>query len=144
MTDVFMTVTISLRITSQALCADAIEDALGRVSSIKWSKGDARATPSGKVLHGVRTDSYANFLLVEKSRVWLSLALNDCNTQLAKHREFFSKIRREGGRAELFVGWFLERDGGDVLPYKLLAGIAALELDLSLDVYPERTLDSLN
>ena len=44
----------------------------------------------------------------------------------------------QGGSTELFVGWFLERDGGDVFPHRLLTELGKLGLDLSLDIYPER------
>jgi hypothetical protein len=54
---------------------------------------------------------------------------------LAPHRPFFHEIRSQGGTIELFVGWFLDGQSGDVFDCDLLAQIADLKIDLSLDVY---------
>jgi hypothetical protein len=66
--------------------------------------------------------------------------LKDCVLEvlnrLVRHRDFLHQIRSEGGSAELFVGWFFERQSGDVLSYDLLALAGDLQIDLSLDVYP--------
>jgi hypothetical protein len=60
--------------------------------------------------------------------------------QLAPHRSFFHGIRSQGGTIEFFVGWFFDGQSGDVLDCDLLARMADLKIDLSLDVYgPEAT-----
>jgi hypothetical protein len=45
------------------------------------------------------------------------------------------RLRETGAEVELFVGRFLERDGGDKLPSDLLGALAKLGLAFSLDVY---------
>jgi hypothetical protein len=41
----------------------------------------------------------------------------------------------EGGRVEVFVGWFFLGNRGDVFDDNVLARMADLKIDLSLDVY---------
>lgn len=94
-------------------------------------------SPSGAPSGGTRDHTYATFRLTEKRREWLSSVLAECIAMVDPHRSFLEKIRASGGRTELFVGWFLERCGGDVLPHRLLLQMAELGLDLSLDIYPE-------
>jgi hypothetical protein len=55
---------------------------------------------------------------------------------LAPHKHFFHQIRSQGGKVELFVGWFLDGQSGGVFSHDLLARMADLKIDLSLDVYP--------
>ena len=137
MNDVFMTLTISLRVRSAVLSADAITTGLGWVPTMMWSVGEAHRNPNGDSLGGIRDHSYATFNLFRKQRTWLSDALGECAEKISPHRAFLKHIRDQGGSTELFVGWFLERDGGDTLPHQLLLELGNLGLDLALDVYPE-------
>lgn len=137
MHDVFMTSTISLRVTSTSMSSDEIASGLPWVPQRKWSIGEARMSPSGAPSGGTRDHTYATFCLTEKRREWLSSVLAECIAMVDPYRSFLEKIRASGGRTELFVGWFLERGGGDVLPHRLLLQMAELGLDLSLDIYPE-------
>lgn len=54
---------------------------------------------------------------------------------LENQRVFFDSIVSTGGRIELFVGWMVLRNDGDVLPWKLLQKLALLKIDLSLCLY---------
>jgi hypothetical protein len=63
-------------------------------------------------------------------------ALGGLLDQLEVHKRFFHQIRSEGGKVELFVGWFFDGHSGGVFSHDLLARMADLKIDLSLDVYP--------
>jgi hypothetical protein len=67
--------------------------------------------------------------------VRLSVLLGRALDQLAPHRPFFQRIRSQGGTIEFFVGWFFDGDSGDVFDCDLLARMADLKIDLSLNVY---------
>jgi hypothetical protein len=54
---------------------------------------------------------------------------------LAPHCHFLHGFRSQGGTIELFVGWFLDGPSGDVFDCDLLARLADLKIDLSLDIY---------
>jgi hypothetical protein len=131
-----MTVTVSLRITSPVMSAGAMVAAIGMSPSRAWSKGEARSTPIGNPLEGVRDLSYASFPLVRKQRSLLSHVLAKCEGQLADRAAILEVIRESGGTTELFIGWFLDRSGGDTLPPRLMMSLANLGLALSFDIYP--------
>lgn len=130
-----MTVSVSLRITSPSMSADQIISSVGMPASRSWSKGDLRMTPKGGQLEGTRDNSYATFTLFQKQRLLLSDVLAKCEAQLADRVALFNAIQNDGGTTELFVGWFLERSGGDTLSSGLLAALGSLGLALSLDIY---------
>lgn len=55
---------------------------------------------------------------------------------LKAHAAFLHRITAEGGQTQYFVGFFLDRkNSGDILPHVLLEEIAALRIDLVLDIY---------
>jgi hypothetical protein len=88
-------------------------------------------------LGGQNRESYWTTRLIEDR--WpptgLAVLLGRVLDQLAPHRLFFHEIRSQGGTIELFVGWFFDGQSGDVFDYDLLARMADLKIDLSLDVY---------
>ena len=49
--------------------------------------------------------------------------------------EFLRKLRSDGGRAELFVGWFTETHSGWTAGQPILGKMASLGIDLSFDIY---------
>lgn len=51
-------------------------------------------------------------------------------------RAFIARLRKSGGRAELFIGLFGTRNFGLELKPELLQSAARMGLTLSLDVYP--------
>jgi hypothetical protein len=55
---------------------------------------------------------------------------------LSTRKDYFHRVRSEGGESELFIGWFCEGQSGEVFNHDLLARVAELNIDLSLDVYP--------
>ena len=66
----------------------------------------------------------------------LAVAVNEVADQLTLGRDFFHKVRTEGGGAEFFIGWFFEGNSGDEFKTGLLTKLASLQIDLSLDIYP--------
>ncbi len=62
--------------------------------------------------------------------------LDDLAKQLTPSRDFFARVRSEGGRVELFIGMYGGRNFGFELPPSLLSAIADVGLALSFDVYP--------
>jgi len=66
----------------------------------------------------------------------LPVVINDVLDRLVTHKDLFHRICSEGGKVELFVGWFLDDQGGDIFNRDLLARMADLKIDLALDVYP--------
>jgi len=57
--------------------------------------------------------------------------------RLQRHQEFFHRVVRDGGSVELFCGVFAAGNWDEVLSHSLLGKVAALQIDLRLDVYPK-------
>lgn len=132
---------ISLRVTHPSLSHQEISTVLGREPRIGWTVGDSRVTPHGHALEGVRKESYWSVSLMEgHSEALIEQALAQCVEPLERHRTFLSRLKEDGGRAELFIGLFGERNFGLELPPDLLGNCSRLGLALSLDIYPEAQL----
>lgn len=129
---------ISLRIQHPGANPADITSVLGVNPFRSWRAGEPRSTLKGTPLEGTWRDSYWTAPVAEGR--WPQERLADAIAalldQLAAHRDFLRQLRSNGGRVELFVGWFLEGQGGDVLGCALLGRMADLGIDLSLDVYP--------
>jgi hypothetical protein len=130
---------ISLRLRHPSLDPAEITSALHLSPSRSWRAGDSRTTPTGKPLEGKYPDT--TWIADVGESKWpdkeLPVAINGVLDQLAPYKEFFHRIRSEGGKVEFFVGWFLEGQGGDIFDCGLLARMADLKIDLALDVYPD-------
>jgi hypothetical protein len=115
-----------------------ITDIFGHVPSHAWQAGTQRATPAGRPLSGTRDHSYWTARLTDGE--WpgktLAAAIGEILDALASRREDLARLRGQGAGIELFVGWFCDGNSGAVLDCALMARMAELNLDLSLDLYP--------
>ncbi len=66
----------------------------------------------------------------------LALVLEELVERLQGHEPFFHRVVQEGGVVELFCGVFAAGNWDEVLPHSLMGRLAALRIDLRLDVYP--------
>ena len=105
-----------------------------------WKAGDPRQTPKGTRLEGIYRESYwaSDLIPSEQPSEGTSLEeyLDDLAKQLTPSRDFFARVRSEGGRVELFIGMYGGRNFGFELSPSLLSAIANVGLSLSFDVYP--------
>ena len=129
---------ISLRFRHPTADPADITLTLGINPSRSWRVGEPRCTPKGTPLEGTWPDTYWTAILTEGQWPQEGLAdtLGGLLDQIAAHKRFFHQIRSEGGRIELFVGWFFDGQSGDVFTHDLLSRMVDLKIDLSLDVYP--------
>lgn len=104
--------------------------------------GAPRTTTEGDRLTGVYAFScWAHEFDVEGASE-LGTVLEGLVARLRRHGEFFQRIAREGGSVELFCGVFAAGNWDEVLSCELLGQLAALHLDLRLDVYPSQNAPS--
>lgn len=128
---------ISLRLRHPALDPEQITEALGIAPKRCWKAGEPRRTPAGTPLAGTNRDSYwTASLAAGRWPLKLDEAICDVLKTLVRHRSFLHRVRSEGGKVELFVGWFFESQSGDSLTHQCLALAGDLQIDLSFDVYP--------
>lgn len=129
---------VSLRITHPSIRADEISRQLDLPADISWSSGDERRTPKGSLLKGTRKESYfcIQFPAVNSS---LEQSILSAISLLMKSKDQLLRIRSTGGQLEFFVSWFKESNGGFTLDLELLTLLAALNINLALDIYVHPT-----
>jgi Domain of unknown function (DUF4279) len=129
---------ISLRVWHPSMDPAEITRMLGFPPSRSGKAHEPRNRPSGQLLQEALSKTYwtATVAAGECPTKKLPTAIAELLDQLESRRSFLAKIRAEGGIVEFFVGWFLDGSTGDVFDCELLARIADLKVNLSLDVYP--------
>ncbi len=132
---------ISLRLCHPSIDPAEITRALALKPNRAWKAGEPRQTPKGTPLEGVYRESYWYTDLLPDGEhssegTWIEEYLDHFAKQLASSRDFFLRVRSEGGRVELFIGLYGDRNFGFELPPSLLGAIADMGLSLSFDVYP--------
>jgi hypothetical protein len=129
---------ISLRLHHPSLDPGEITRALGLIPLRSLKAGEPRTTPKGNPLEGINRETFWTARMIEDQ--WpgkeLPVAVNACLDQLVPQRDFFHRIRSEGGAIKLRIGWFFEGMSGGEFDCDLLARMADLKIDLSLDMYP--------
>lgn len=127
-------VVISIRINHPSWPLDRITSLMKCAPEIGRSVGEERRTPKGKKLDGKNPETHWIKSLKYKGDSLpdaIEKAISEFGRQSAVGRE----IRQSGGRVEFFIGWFFDKNGGDVLSAELLGRLADLGIDLSFDVY---------
>jgi hypothetical protein len=132
---------ISLRLCHPNIDPAEITRFLALEPKYAWKAGNPRQTPKGTPLEGVYRESFWTSNLIPhgeepSEETLLEEYLDHFAKQLAPSRDFFARVRSEGGRAELFIGTYGGRNFGFEFPPSLLNTIADIGLSLSFDVYP--------
>ncbi len=135
------TYSISLRLSHPSINPAEITDVLALEPKRAWKAGDSRQTPKGTPLEGFYRESYWYSNLIPDGEhssegTLIEEYLDHFTKQLAPSREFFARVRTEGGRVELFIGMYGARNYGFELPPSLLSMIASIGLSLTFDIYP--------
>jgi hypothetical protein len=133
---------VSLRVFHPTMNPDTLTKRLSLQPSRKWMVGEPRSTPKGNKLKGINKGTYWTAELhKEKSLLSRKVALEDFLAEqlatLKKVENYFRHIRKTGGRIELFVGLFCDKNMGAEFPSSLLATMGKLGINLSLDIYPK-------
>lgn len=130
---------ISLIIATLSISPDEISKTLGISPRSFHRLGELRVDKLGRALGGAYEKNFWSASLVDDGNEYLSTALELILQELKKKSEFFKKIQLDGGKAELFIGWFFYRNWGDSFSPNLLSDISSLGIELTLDIYPEPT-----
>jgi hypothetical protein len=129
---------ISLRITHPSIDPAEITVELGEDPS-NWQKAGSPSPHSEResARHCQPDDTFwVGFSSEGESQDHdLQAGLQALLSRLQSHRGFFHRLREDGGEAEFFVGWFLGKQGGEILSHELMAQLADLKIDLSFDLY---------
>jgi hypothetical protein len=130
------TFTISLRVWHPTERHQVIVQALGLKAEFAHTAGEPRTNPIGDRLEGVNKSTYCCFVLVAKQPGDFTEGIELLLPLLAPHRDYLRKLTYEGGRAELFVGVFVEgKSTGFTLGVSEMSVLADLSLELSVEFY---------
>jgi hypothetical protein len=133
---------VSLRAWHPSIEPDVITSAFGIPPKRTWRAGDARTTPKGTPLDGHYKETYWYADLVSREggsseaccfEEWLASLLE----KFARYSDFIATLRASGGKAELFIGLFGDRNFGFVLPPRIFRALSDIGLALSFDIYPD-------
>jgi hypothetical protein len=131
---------ISLRTRHPSRSSQDVTAALGIVPRYSWNIGDQRKAPNGSPIGRPTKENYWSARLAEGAFPGRDLptAIAELLDRLAPHQSYLADFVADGGKAELFVGWYFpEGNSGDLLGFELLGRLAALRLDLSWDIYTD-------
>lgn len=127
--------TVSLRIWHPRMRCEEITNAIGLLPSLCHDVGNHRKSPTGQLLEGFYPQTYwvHEYTFKEDNEV------EDCIMKavdtIKMECDFLKQIASTGGRCELFIGVFLEKDAGIVLNQVLIREVANAGLELSFDLY---------
>ncbi|MFA0925042.1 hypothetical protein [Xanthomonas fragariae] len=126
---------ISLRIWHPTSPSKSIINNIGLNSKFSQDVGERRKNPNGMELDGFYRESYCTFSITEKVSGYFVDGVNSAFPLLREKRSYFNKIRREGGRLDLFVGVFIDSSSGFILKTVEMSTLVELEIDLSVEFY---------
>ncbi len=110
---------------------------LGMKPRYHWKAGDARQTPVGTPLPGRRQQSYWAISEEVAGHRDFFTSVADWVARLEPSAAFLSEIVETGG--SIYIGLQLsgKRNIGDVINWDALARIAALKIQLGVEVFPD-------
>ncbi len=127
--------TVSLRFFHPFMKWEEFAAILGMSPEFSWNAGEPRKTPKGTPLEGIRKETYASFMLTERSSADLESFLTDVVEMLERKKGFFERLSATGGRQEFFIGVFAKADMAFDLDPSLLAKMGDLGIQFSLCFY---------
>lgn len=128
-------VAMSLRIWHPSILSGEMTKAIGLSPSLCNDVGAGRRTPTGQVLDGVYTETYWLYKFGFPTEPEIEDCITKALSMLSPKRDFLNRICSTGGRCELFIGMFLERNTGIELDRDLIRQVAEVGLALSFDVF---------
>lgn len=125
---------VSLRITHPEGDPVAICTTLGLTPHVYWTAGDDRKTPQGRLLGGVRSESYCTIRMGSGTDGGVVTCLRSALEMLRPHRDFLLQLKQEGGALMAYIFWHCDGDTGAVFDAQLLCEMADLGVDLGINV----------
>ncbi len=126
---------MSLRLRHPTESVESLVLDIGVSPIILQSLGEQRQTLSGTLLEGVYEQSYCNYNLARRKPGYFVDELEQWIVRLEDFRDIFSKIKRENGRIDIYVGVFVESTGGFMLSSKAMISLGSLGIDLDVEYY---------
>jgi len=100
-------------------------------------KGSVRKTPKGNILPGLhRTSSWSHVFRIERHRHFFSEVVKMID-RLEPHKALLNEIADNGGFINLIADLPGDVNIGSEFPWRDMARLADLHIDLGVEVYPE-------
>ena len=128
---------VSFRIFHPKFSADEICKKIGLIAYRKWTVGQPKTTIKGQLLKGVNAETFCIFHLIPTRKIGLEEFVGLSMTRIAVHKKYLDDLCATGGRLELYVSCFLNKNSGMVFDWKKLSGIADCRIALVFDLFPE-------
>lgn len=129
---------VHLSVKHPRLTPEDIATGLGRTPKYAWMAGSPRTTPNGRILEGVNAETYCTFAIGEGSDGELARCLAQAVAGLEPCSAFLREIKASGGNLLFYAFWHPNGDTGEVFDAALLGKLAALAIDLGVNVYDDR------
>ena len=129
---------VSLRVKHPNIDPAEITVALELFPKRTTRAGAPRTTARGEPLKGTYDVTYWTHGFDVKGASELGVVLEDLVDRLQKHERFFHRIVGEGGTVDLFCAIYAAGNWDEVMSHALMGRLAALRVDLRLDVYPKK------
>lgn len=134
---------ISLRLTHPEMDLTEIYEKLSAVRDLTprriWRAGDQRLAQNGQPLEGKYDKSYCYFDLYvspqKSAEESLSLGIERILSELSSYTNDIDDHVKSGGKAELFVGMYVDSNSSDTFSSHLLRKLADSQIELSFDIY---------
>jgi hypothetical protein len=116
---------------------DRITKTLGLIPQHSAIAGSVRKTPKGTILPGLhRTSSWSHSFRVERHRHFFSEVVKMID-RLEPHKAFLNEIADNGGFISLIADLPGDVNIGSDFPWRDMARLSDLHIDLGVEVYPE-------
>src|SRR5688572_29492225 len=114
---------LSIRLRDPARDVGSLFERWGLATGGSWVAGEERRAPNGRLLGGIRKDSYA-YSRLKLDEPGLGDALNRALDRLKPFAEELIQFVEEGGRAELYVSMDCVGNAGTGLDWQVLRRLA--------------------
>jgi hypothetical protein len=128
---------IRLLIRHPNIDPDRITRTLQLTPHLSAMMGSVRKGPKGAALPGLHKDSvWSHSFRVERNRFFFSDAVKLID-KLEPHRAFLVEIDKSGGSISMVLDLPGDTNIGDVFPWREMARLCDLRINLSIEVFPE-------
>jgi hypothetical protein len=128
---------IRLMVKHPSIDPASITDMLGLKPNVSGVAGSRRTTPAGKALPGVHeVSAWSHWFSVERNRRFFMDVVKVID-RLEPHKDFLLKIVNDGGTIDLIVQLPGDVNIGDSLPWREIARLCALRINLGVEVFPD-------
>lgn len=132
---------VAFRIFHPKYAADKICQAIGLEPYRKWTVGQPRTTLKGQRLNGNHRNTFCIFHLTSPKAMEVEEYIELWLKHLTPHRGYLDTLCATGGRLEIYISFFFNKNIGMTLDWKLLSKLAKQRICVEFDLFPKPDVD---